>query len=67
MGDFNDDQQNVFRGFAKQTDYDPEEEKRRKAGIAALSQKIKDVFSGPSASERFTRSIQSYKDKNNQE
>lgn len=67
MGDFNDDQQSFFKGFARQTEYDPEEEKRRKAGMAALGQRIKDYFGGPAATERFTRSIQSYKEKNNKE
>lgn len=67
MSDFNEQQQDFFKGFAKKTDRDEEEERRRKAGMAALGQRLKDYLSGPSATERFTRSIQGYKDNSDKE
>lgn len=59
MSDFNDEMNN-------KTDEELEKEKRRKAGISALSEKIKNIFAG-TASDTFTRQIQGYKNKNNQE
>lgn len=59
MSDFNDEMNN-------KTEDELEKEKRRKAGISALAEKIKNVFAG-TASDTFSRQIQSYKDKKNQE